>query len=91
VGPPYPNPAGPGPVTVQVQAPAGSTVEWSVFTTAFRKIVGASQPVPGDHFVLVWDLEDQWRKPVASGLYYLKVQVAGPAKASKVLRVLVLR
>ena len=92
IGLPYPNPVmGSGPVTVQVQAPAGSTVEWSVFTTAFRKIVDASQTVPGNHFALVWNLEDQWRKPVASGLYYLRVQVTGLAKTSKVLKVLVLR
>ncbi len=92
IGPPYPNPVqGPSPVSLQIQLPAGSTVEWSVFTTAFRKILDVSNGVSGNSTVLVWDMEDAWKKPVASGLYYLRVQVTGPVKASKILKVLVIR
>jgi hypothetical protein len=91
-GLPYPNPVhGLGPVTVPMQVPEGSTVEWSVFTTAFRKILDTTNPILGDQFNLVWNLEDAWQKPVAGGLYYLRVQVTGPVKASRVLKVVVLR
>lgn len=91
-GLPYPNPVyGSGAVTISIQLPAGSKVEWSVFTTAFRKVLDASSPASGNSFNLVWNLEDQWQKPVASGLYYLRVQVTGPVKATKVLKILVIR
>jgi hypothetical protein len=91
IGPPYPNPSGPGPVTLQVRVPNGSKVEWSVFTTSFRKILDVSNPVPGNNAVLVWNLADGWGKPVGNGLYYLRVEVTGPVKASKILKVLVTR
>ena len=91
-GLPYPNPVfGSGPVTIPIQLPVGSRVEWSVFTTAFRKVLDTSSSVSGNSFNLVWNLEDQWQKPVASGLYYLRVQVTGLVKATKVLKILVIR
>jgi endoglucanase len=92
IGPPYPNPVlGAGPVSIQIQAPAGSTVEWGVFTTAFRKVLDRSNPIPGNNTALVWNLEDGWGTPVASGLYYLRLQISGPVKATKILKILVLR
>jgi hypothetical protein len=92
IGVPYPNPVkGDGPVSLQLRVPSGSTVQWSVFTTAFRKIVDVSNPVPGNSLALVWNLDDNWGKPVASGLYYLRVQVTGPARETKVLKILVIR
>jgi hypothetical protein len=78
-------------VSVQLQVPFGSTVQWSVFTTAFRKVLDVPDPVQGNSAVLVWNLGDAWQKPVASGLYYLRVQVSGPIKATKILKVLVIR
>jgi hypothetical protein len=92
IGPAYPNPAnGPGPVSLQAQVPDGSTLEWSVFTTSFRKVLDISNPISGNNAVLVWNLEDNWQRPVASGLYYLRVQVSGPVKASKIVKILVIR
>jgi len=92
IGLPYPDPDfGPDPVTIQVQAPAGSGVEWSVYTTAFRKILDVSEPIPGTSATLVWNLEDAWQKPVANGLYFMKIQVTGPVKATKILKILVIR
>ncbi len=91
IGPPYPNPViGSGPVSIQVQAPPGSEVAWSVFTTAFRK-VWDPDPVPGNNPVLVWNLKDNWQNPVADGLYYIKVEITGPVKETKVLKVLLIR
>ncbi len=91
-GLPYPNPVyGSGPATIPIQLPAGSTIEWSVFTTAFRKVLDTTSPVSGGSFNLVWNLQDQWQKPVASELYYLRVQVTGPVKATKILKIVVLR
>ncbi len=90
IGPVYPNPVyGPAPVTIQVQSPTGSTIEWSVFTTVFRKVLNGSNLIPGNNFNLVWNLEDQWQRPVANGLYYLKVRVSGPVNQTTILKVLV--
>ncbi len=91
IGIPYPNPAtGPGPVSIQLQAPAGSTVDWSVFTLTFRKILETSQPLSGNG-AIVWNLADGSGKPVSNGLYYLRVQVTGPVNTTKILKLLVLR
>jgi len=92
IGPPFPNPVpNPGPVSVQIQAPIGSTVEWSVFTTAFRKILDITKAIPGNNITLTWDLKDQWENHAANGLYYLRVRVSGPVQATQILKVLVLR
>ncbi len=92
IGVPYPNPVkDAGPVAIPVQAPVGSSVEWSVFTTAFRKILDIPQPIAGTSVVLSWDLNDNWGVPVANGLYFIRVQVTGPVKISKILKVLVFR
>jgi hypothetical protein len=91
IGPPYPNPVeGSGPVFFKILAPAGSVADWSVFTTAFRKILEVSQTVPANG-IIAWNLEDGSGQPVANGLYYIRVQVTGPVKASKILKVLVSR
>jgi hypothetical protein len=92
IGLPYPNPVqGPGPVSIHLDAPTGSTVEWSVVTTAFRKVLDVSHPVEGHNAVLVWNLEDAWEKPVANGVYYLRIQITGPIRTSKILKILVIR
>ncbi len=92
IGPPYPNPVqGAGPVSIRLRFPTFSTVEWSVFTTAFRKILDVSNPVTGKDATLVWNLEDCWGQPVADGLYYIRVQVDGPVMGTTILKVLVLR
>ena len=92
IGLPYPNPVvGAGPVSIRIQVPSGSWVEWSVFTTAFRRILDISNPVSGNDAVLVWNLEDHWQNPVANGLYYLRVQINGSMKTSKIQKILVIR
>lgn len=92
IGPPYPNPVlGGGAVNVQVQGSGMVTVNWSVFTTAFRKIAqGTATFTNGGAFR--WDLTDLSGKPVASGLYYLRLEVkADSGTLHKTLKVLVIR
>jgi hypothetical protein len=92
IGAPYPNPSGySSPVTCQVQAPAGSTVEWAVFTVAFRKILDKSILIPGQNATLVWNQQDAWGNRVANGLYYLRVQVTGSYYETKIWKLLVIR
>ena len=92
IGNPYPNPVtGPGAVSIPVTAPTGSTATWTVYTLGFRKIYGQSQPIPGNYGILSWDLLDNWGVPVANGLYYIRVQVAGQDSGKKIVKVLVLR
>jgi non-lysosomal glucosylceramidase len=92
IGAIYPNPVfGNGPINVEIQAPGQSAVNWSVFTTAFRKVAGGSTSLSGNG-VIQWNLEDSSGKPVASGLYYLRVQLkAGPDSLMKILKLLVIR
>jgi beta-glucanase (GH16 family) len=94
IGLPYPNPAkgnGPAPLSFQVQAPLGSSVEWSVFSVSYRKVLDISQPLPGNGTTLVWNLRDASGNPVSNGLYYLRVKVTGPVKTTQILKVIVTR
>jgi hypothetical protein len=66
-------------------------VDWSLFTLSFRKILDNNQPLSGTNTAIVWNLADGSGKPVSNGLYYLRVQVTGAVKATKILKLLVLR
>ena len=91
VGNPYPNPSHGPTMAIPVEGPGPFTVEWDVFTTAFRKIAGGSTPMNGNGFVQ-WDLKDKDGSDAARGLYYIRVQVqAGTQAARKILKVLILR
>jgi hypothetical protein len=90
ISPPYPNPA-PGPVRVDVQVPAGTSLAWDVFTAAFRKVAWNSQTLSG-YATISWDLKDKGSNPVSNGLYYLRIKaVAGNTTTLKILKVLVIR
>ena len=92
VGSVYPNPIQDlSPVSVHIQAPLGSTVEWSVFTMVYRKVLDNTYPITGNSTTLVWHLDDNGGNRVANGLYYLKVRVNGINPYTKVMKVLVLR
>jgi hypothetical protein len=89
---PFPNPSKNGdPVTIQVDGPGTLTVHWSVFTTAFRKVrKGEAVLVNGGTFQ--WDLKDDQRQEVASGLYYLRLDAqSSSSRIQKVFKILVLR
>src|SRR5262249_25723346 len=73
VSAPYPNPTGSGPVTLDVQGQGIAQVKWDVFTTAFRKIFNGVQAAPVAH--IAWNLKDNGGSPVASGLYFIRVEV----------------
>lgn len=88
----YPNPmTGPGQVSLDLIVPTGSRVQWTVLSTAFRRIKSGSQDLSGNYGKITWDLLDTWGTPVSNGLYYLRVQVLGRATQTRVLKVLVLR
>ncbi len=89
---PFPNPSqDTRPVTCLVLAPPGSTVEWGLFTLAFRKILDKTVLIPGQNATLVWNQQDKWGNLVSNGLYYLRVQVTGSSNQTKIWKLLVIR
>ena len=88
---PYPNPSyGDGPVAVNIQVPGAATVNWSVFTTAFRKVNEGMVSLGGDA-TFQWDLKDKTEKPVANGLYYLRLEATGSfGTVKKIFKILIL-
>jgi hypothetical protein len=93
LGPPYPNPVkNGGPITVHMHVTNGTVVEWSVFTTAFRKIFDGTPQIQGNDLTFVWNLEDNWHQPVANGLYYFRYElIMSFVRAQKIQKVLVIR
>src|SRR5581483_4692417 len=87
---PYPNPSDGDPVNVLVEVTRPSTVEWSVFSMAFRKI-RSGQTLINQQGTIQWDLTDGQGNRVADGIYYLRVQVNGTPATVKVFKVLVIR
>jgi hypothetical protein len=78
-------------VTVWAQAPGPARAGWAVFTTAFRKIREGSVEFDGTGNC-VWDEKDLSGTPVASGLYYLRVEIrSGGTLFQKVEKILILR
>lgn len=71
---------------VSVQGTAA--VQWSVFTSAYRKVRTGTSVVTGSAR-FVWDLRDGMGRPVSNGTYYIRV-VTGPGVAT-ILKVLILR
>ena len=91
VGNPYPNPSSGPDVIIPIHGLGSLTVEWDVFTTAFRKIAGGSTSINGSG-VVQWDLRDKNGTKVASGLYYLRMEIRKDSNhLRKVLKVLVSR
>jgi hypothetical protein len=90
IGPVYPDPSDGRPVFWAITVPGPSRVTWDVFTTAFRKITEDAVQV-SKTATLHWDLEDRMGNPVASGLYYVRIQVQGLQSETRVLKVLVIR
>jgi hypothetical protein len=70
----YPNPCtGPGPVWIKLPLTGVTSVEITLYTTAFRKIQDRhfGQVEPGMDLPL--NIEDKWGTPLANGLYYIYV------------------
>jgi hypothetical protein len=86
----FPNPTTGSPITFNVQTPDLSTVTVDIFSTAFRKIRSLTARVYGPQ-TFQWDLNDKAGIQAANGLYYVRVQVAGPKPSMKILKVLILR
>jgi hypothetical protein len=91
VCPAQPNPStGPGDINVCVNVPGPSVATIQVYTPAFRKICSKSVPISSTG-TLTWDQRDLWGGMAANGLYYIRIEVSGPAPTSKILKVLILR
>jgi len=89
---PYPNPvSGTGTVSLNVTAPAASSLSWSVFTTSFRKVWDDTIPVPAGMTTIQWNMRDRNGIPVSDGLYYFRIQVNGLHSTTKIYKVLVLQ
>jgi hypothetical protein len=86
---PYPNPVDDGPVNIDIKVPGPSTVQWSVFTISFRKIM-SSQISINSTGTVQWNLTDKNGAKVSDGLYYIRIEVDGPQPLVKVYKVLVL-
>lgn len=85
---PFPNPSYGAPILLSLEAPGGSTANWDVFTTAFRKVASGSLGPNG----IEWDLKDKNGAQVSSGLYYLRVVARdGHETVTKLFKLLVLR
>ena len=87
---PYPNPVTDGPVNIDIKVPGPSTVQWSVFTVNFRKIVSSEKIEVDSSKTLSWNLKDKNGVRVADGLYYVRIEIQGPQPLVKVFKILVL-
>ncbi len=89
--PPYPNPSKDGsPINVDIGLPGPASMDWAVFTTAFRKINSGTLSLSGSG-TFQWDLRDKTGAQAAMGLYYIRLEVSGDfGKVKKILKVLVL-
>jgi hypothetical protein len=65
-------------------------MKWAVYTVAFRKIYEETRRVTSNGTV-VWNLTDRWGKPVANGLYYIRVEISGSQPGKNILKLIVLR
>jgi hypothetical protein len=85
----YPNPAdGTQPVTVSFPASGTSDGKIQLFTTAFRKVLEIPLHAQGGGTNFSFELKDQKRNLLASGLYYV---VLTNSQGRQVLKLLVLR
>jgi hypothetical protein len=92
IGAPYPNPILDGStVTLDLKVPAVSTVKWAIFTVSYRKIMNGSEVVSGSRARLVWDLKDDWGRPVSNGLYFMSVEITGSMNDKKIWKIMVAR
>ena len=91
ISPPYPNPNYGPLVYVDVSGTSLSTLQWDVFTAAYRKI--KSQKIEASVYNhLVWDLRDAEGSSVSDGIYYLRIEADGiNGKNVVIKKVLVLR
>jgi len=75
-------------VTLEISAACAKSLRWTLFTTAYRRVAGGEMTVLG-RSAWRWDLRDDKGRAVASGLYYLSVEVEGEAR--RLYRILALR
>ena len=88
---PFPNPVrNPGDESsFNVTVPGSSTVTWSVYTLAFRKICSYTESIPAGTKTFHWDLRDKQGTKVSNDLYYIRVQVTGVQSKVYTLKALI--
>jgi hypothetical protein len=63
----------------------------TVYSVALRRILEEERTLSVDE-VVEWDLIDRWGKPVANGLYYLRLEVeTASGKVERLWKVIVAR
>jgi hypothetical protein len=89
---PWPNPSTGQPVEIDTLLPGTSTVKYTVYTLAFRKIAwGVPCKQDSRTAEIKWNLQDNYGNKAADGIYYVRVEVIGPQNLTRVFKVLVLR
>ncbi len=89
--PPYPNPVSGSSLNMDVVCPPNTTINWDIFTLAFRKIDGGSQIASGDT-TITWNLLDKNGVQVSNGLYYLRFNARSlGVPVTKIYKVLIAR
>jgi len=80
VSAPYPNPVTKGralKINLEANPNCPKTVRIAVYTTAYRKVYDSTQVVASRNTVWSWDTKDMKGVPVASGVYYIRVEEEG--------------
>jgi hypothetical protein len=81
----YPNPSNGGPVNILPAAYTGNkNVKIQIFTTAFRKVQEKMYDLQ-PYGPITITMEDNWGNPLASGLYYVVIEVDDSHTVSKLL------
>jgi hypothetical protein len=67
------------------------TVNVAVYTAAYRKIFNSTVYVPDSRSVWVWKAVDSDGAPVASGVYYVRVEESGNGTVLKWAPIVILK
>jgi hypothetical protein len=83
---PYPNPVlhAVSFVTLDVKSPCPQTAQWTVFTTAYRKVAEGEKALSGDD-QLQWNLRDSRGKSVSNGVYFMRIVGNGGPYTAKIV------
>ncbi len=83
--PNYPNPFNPG-TTIPFTLPSAGTVSLAVYDISGRVVrtLAAGTKAAGEH-AASWDGRDEGGSPVASGVYFVRIEAGGESAARKIL------
>jgi len=87
---PYPNPSQGKPVSIWIQVPKPTTIKWTVYSLAFRKIAEGETSIDQTG-TIVWNFKDRYQKQVANGLYYMRVEAIRGQTITKLFKIMLLQ